>query len=474
MATLNLDHHYLDGQWQPCTGPSRFPIINPTSEALIGHVRSGSKADVDAAVGAARRAFGDWSETPPETRAEYLDALFRELDVRADEIATSITAEVGSTLSLSRPVQAGAAISKFRDNAAIALDYPFEEYIGPTPILKEPVGVVACITPWNFPLLQIAAKVAPALAAGCTVILKPSELAPTNAKILAECVHAANLPAGVFNLVWGDGPNIGQHLVAHADVDMVSFTGSTAAGRTIAGVAGQTIKRVTMELGGKSAAIVFEDADLERAVSGVLETCFVNSGQSCTAHSRLVVPESLEAQAVEVARSLAEQWTLGDPMDDATRMGPVISNDQRTRVRALIEQAEAEGAHVVTGGAAAPAGHSSGFFVAPTVLSNVRPDDTIAQTEVFGPVLSVLTARDDDDAVRIANHTIYGLSGGVWSADRDRALGIARRLRTGTVEVNGGTFNGAAPFGGYRQSGLGREMGLYGFEEFLELKTLQV
>ena len=465
---------FIDGDWRKSGGSTRFSVINPTTLDLVSEVVSSSEADVDTAVAAASGAFESWATSEVEYRAELLQSLFAELETRADDIALSITEEVGSTISLSRSVQSAAAIGKFDYYAQLVAGYQFTELFDSTPVVKEAIGIVACITPWNFPLLQIAAKVAPALAAGCTVVLKPSELAPTNAIILAECVQAAGFPAGVFNLVWGEGSGIGEYLVAHPQVDMVSFTGSTAAGRRIAAAAGQTIKRTAMELGGKSAAILLDDADFETAIAGVLETCFVNSGQSCTAHSRMIVPSARKAEALEIVGTLAQEWTVGDPMQLSTRMGPVISEAHWGRVQQYIEEAENSGATLITGGSGKPPGFDTGLFVKPTVFADVQADDKIAQEEVFGPVLAVLTANNEDEAVEIANNSIYGLSGGVWSADQKRALGIAHRMRTGTVEINGGTFNGSAPFGGYKQSGLGREMGPYGFEEFLQLKTLQV
>ncbi|MEM6817173.1 MAG: aldehyde dehydrogenase family protein [Pseudomonadota bacterium] len=470
-----LGHSYIDGQWIESGGERRFDITNPTNAEVIGTLVSSSLSDVDRAVTAAQRAFLGWASVTPGERANYLQRVFDALTEQSEAIAQSITTEVGSTISLSRGVQAGAAISKFDYYADYLRHFEFEEHFGDTPVLREPIGVVACVTPWNFPLLQIAAKVAPALAAGCCVVLKPSEIAPTNALLLAQCVEAADLPKGVFNMVWGEGSDIGEHLVGHPGVDMVSFTGSTAAGRRIAAVAGQTIKRTAMELGGKSAAILLDDADFNVAIAGVLDTCFVNSGQSCTAHSRLIVPKSREQEAVRVARELAEQWTPGDPFDSTTKMGPLISHDHWSKVQGFITDAQAlPHTQLVTGGAGKPEGLDAGYFVRPTVFAGVHPDDAIARDEIFGPVLSIFSVEDEDSAVQLANDTVYGLSGGVWSADQNRALKVARQMRTGTVEVNGGAFNGAAPFGGYKQSGLGREMGPHGFAEFLELKTLQI
>jgi acyl-CoA reductase-like NAD-dependent aldehyde dehydrogenase len=340
--------------------------------------------------------------------------------------------------------------------------------------VREPVGVVACITPWNYPLHQIAAKVAPALAAGCTVVLKPSEVAPLNAFILAEVVHAAGLPRGVFNLVTGTGPEVGEALVRHPEVDMVSFTGSTRAGKRVAALGADAVKRVALELGGKSAAIILDDADLAAAVKGTLSACFLNSGQTCSAHTRMLVPESKYAEAARLATEEAARYTVGDPFGDTAKLGPLVSAEQRERVRDYIRKGVAEGAELLCGGPDAPPGLERGYYVQPTVFGRVDPASTIAQEEIFGPVLAIITYRDEEEAVRIANGTPYGLAGGVWSADEARALAVARRLRTGQVDINGGPFNMLAPFGGFKQSGRGRELGRYGLEEFLEYKSLQM
>ena len=467
--------NYINGSWQPSLGKQCFEVSNAITEEALYQLTASSLQQVDMAVQAAKSSFLKWSLLTSNQRADYLDSLFSLLQSRQTEIAESITKEVGSTIDLSIGVQAAAAINKFSYYADHLRSYPFEERFGDTPVLHEPIGVVACVTPWNFPLLQIAAKVAPALATGCTVVLKPSEVSPKNAAILAECIDEAGFPAGVFNMVWGEGSNIGEYLVGHKDIDMVSFTGSTAAGRRIAALAGKTIKRTSMELGGKSAAIILDDADMETAIAGVLETCFVNAGQVCTAHSRLIVPSHRKAEAEEVAKYLAEQWNTGDPFDENTRLGPLVSEQHWQRVQSHIVAAlSSPEIKLLTGGVGRPDHLDRGYFVKPTVFSNVQPDDALAQQEVFGPVIAILEASDDDTAIAIANNSIYGLSGGVWSVDSERAIQVAKRMRTGTVEINGGTFNGSAPFGGYKQSGLGREMGPYGFNEFLELKTLQV
>jgi acyl-CoA reductase-like NAD-dependent aldehyde dehydrogenase len=370
-------------------------------------------------------------------------------------------------------IQAGLPTANFGIYAKLGAEFQYEEQVGNSIVLKEPVGVVGCITPWNYPLHQIACKVAPALAAGCTVVLKPSEVAPLNAFLLAEVIQQAGLPPGVFNLVTGYGPVVGEALASHPEVDMISFTGSTRAGKRVSELGAQTVKRVHLELGGKSASVVLDDADFEKAVAGSVRNCFMNSGQTCSAHTRLLVPKARRDEAAQIAKKTAEQFTVGDPMESTTRLGPLVSAAQRDRVRSYIKKGIEEGAKLVTGGADQPEGLPKGYFVKPTVFSDVRNDMTIAREEIFGPVLSIIGYDDENDAVRIANDTIYGLAGGVWSGDPERAKRVARRLRTGQVDINGGSFNVFAPFGGYKQSGNGRELGKFGLEEFMELKSLQ-
>jgi acyl-CoA reductase-like NAD-dependent aldehyde dehydrogenase len=440
----------------------------------MGTIPSCSAADADRAVLAARDAFESWSQTSREERAGYLAAISAGLAERSDEIAATISQELGMPLTLSKMIQAGLPIGQFGAMPGLMEEVAWEEEIGNSRVLREPVGVLGAITPWNYPLNQIAAKVAPALAAGCTVVLKPSEVTPLNAFMLAEVVEAAGLPAGVFNLVTGVGPVVGEAIAAHPGVDMVSFTGSTRAGRRVSELASATVKPVAMELGGKSPNLILDDAELEKAVPDGVAKCFLNSGQTCSALTRMLVPRDKLAEAEQIAAATAAAFTPGDPFDGATRLGPLVSETQRDRVRGYIEKGIAEGARLITGGAEAPEGLERGFFVRPTVFSEVEAEMTIGQEEIFGPVLAIQPYEGEDEAVRIANSTPYGLAGGVWSADSERAIAVARRIRTGQIEINGGAFNPLAPFGGYGQSGHGRENGRYGIEELLQVKSLQL
>jgi acyl-CoA reductase-like NAD-dependent aldehyde dehydrogenase len=471
---IERDKVYIDGAWVPSTGKGTIDVVNSTTEEVMGSVPAGSAEDVDKAVQAARRAFDSWSTTSVEERGKYLTRISEGLMARMDEIATLVSQEVGMPKSLSLLVQAGLPLMDFQNTAALINDVKFEEQVGNSLIVREPVGVVGAITPWNYPLHQVAAKVAPALAAGCTVVLKPSEVAPLNAFVLAEIIHDVGLPAGVFNLVTGTGDVVGEAMSAHPEIDMISFTGSTRAGKRISEVAAGTIKRVTLELGGKSPNVILDDADLEQAVTDGVGKAFLNSGQTCSALTRMLVPRSKLAEVEAIAKTVAESYTPGDPFGESTRLGPLVSEAQRERVRGYIKKGQDEGARLVTGGADAPEGLDQGYFVRPTVFSDVRTDMTIAQEEIFGPVLSILPYDDEEEAVRIANDTVYGLAGGVWSGDAERAKAVARRIRTGQVEVNGGSFNPMAPFGGYKQSGHGRELGKFGIEEYLEVKSLQL
>jgi acyl-CoA reductase-like NAD-dependent aldehyde dehydrogenase len=477
MPTMNADIRdtlYIGGEWVPSTGSGSIEVIDSTTEAVIGTVPEGTIGDIDRAVEAARRAFPLWSATPMEERTALLTEVGAKLGERMESLADLITHEVGMPLVLSQLVQVGLPVNSFSVMAQVAADFTWETTIGNSLVVREPVGVVGAITPWNYPLHQIAAKVAPALAAGCTVVLKPSEVAPLNAFVLADVFEEAGLPAGVFNLVTGYGPVVGEAVASHPGVDMVSFTGSTRAGRRVSELAAASVKRVALELGGKSANVILDDADLAKAVPDGVRKCFINSGQTCSALTRMLVPRDRLSEVEELATAAAETFTPGDPFDAATRLGPLVSAVQRDRVRTYIEKGIGEGARLVTGGADAPDGLDTGFFVRPTVFSSVTRDMTIAREEIFGPVLVIVPYDSEDEAVDIANDTDYGLAGAVWSADPTRARSVARRLRTGQVEVNGGGFNPLAPFGGYKQSGNGREFGSFGLEEFLEVKSLQL
>lgn len=465
---------YVNGEWVEPNGKGMLDVINSTTEEVMGRVPEGTPEDVNRAVAAARRAFDSWSSTAPGERAGFLQKISDGLAARQNEIAAIIASEVGMPLPLAMAVQAGMPAMVMGTYAKLLADYSFEEQIGNSLVVKEPVGVVGCITPWNYPLHQVVAKIAPALAAGCTVVLKPSEVAPLTAFILAQIVDDAGLPAGVFNLVTGLGPVVGEALASNPDVDMISFTGSTRAGKRVSELASQTVKRVALELGGKSANVILDDADFEKAVRSGVSNCYFNSGQTCSAHTRMLVPRERHDEAVRIAKEAAESFTVGDPREGKAKLGPLVSEVQRDRVRSFINKGIDEGATLVTGGAEAPEGLEKGYFVRPTVFANVSNDMTIAQEEIFGPVLSIIPYKDEDDAVRIANDTVYGLAGGVWSSDVERAKRVARRMRTGQVDINGGKFNLFAPFGGYKQSGNGRELGRYGLEEFLETKSLQL
>jgi len=465
---------FIGGEWVEPSGADEIEVVNPTSEETIATVPGCTPVEVDRAVEAAREAFEGWSRTPREERARLIGAIAAGLEARADELAAMIAQELGMPLKLSRMIQVGLGINHFAAMPGLMEQVAWEEEVGNSRVLREPIGVVGAITPWNYPLNQIGAKVAAALGAGCTVVLKPSEVVPLNAFALAEVVEAAGLPPGVFNLVSGTGPVVGEAIAAHPGVDMVSFTGSTRAGRRVSELAAETVKPVAMELGGKSPNVILDDADLAKAVPDGVAKCFLNSGQTCSALTRMLVPRQRLAEAEEIAKATAEAFTPGDPFEEATRLGPLVSATQRERVRGYIEKGIEEGARLLTGGAEAPAGLERGYFVRPTVFSEVEPEMTIGQEEIFGPVLAIQPYEGEEDAVRIANSTPYGLAGGVWSADSDRAIGVAKRLRSGQIEINGGAFNPMAPFGGFGQSGHGRENGRFGLEEMLEVKSLQL
>ncbi|SBT67457.1 Acyl-CoA reductase [Micromonospora sediminicola] len=471
-ALLVRRHLHLAGDWVDPADGGTIPVENPATGEIIGQVPAGTPADVDRAVAAARAAFPGWAATAPADRAAHLDRLHAALAARADEIARTVALELGTPLKLATRVQAGLPLTVLRGLVDLAARPPAEQTIGNSLVVREPVGVVGAITPWNYPLHQVVAKVAPALAAGCTVVLKPSELTPLTAYLLLDAVTEAGLPPGVVNLVPGTGPVVGEALAAHPDVDLVSFTGSTATGRRIAHLAADRIARVALELGGKSANVILADADLPTAVKVGVGNALLNSGQTCTAWTRMLVHRERYAEALDLVAAAVAGYRLGDPFDPATRLGPLVSAAQAQRVRGHVDRALADGARLVAGGPDAPL-PSRGHFVAPTVFADVHPDSALAQEEVFGPVLAVIPFADTDEAVAIANNSRYGLAGAVWSADSDAALAVARRLRTGQVDVNGGAFNALAPFGGYKQSGLGRELGGYGVEEFTELKAIQ-
>ncbi len=469
----NYENIYIDGAWVASDGRGAIDVVNAATEQVMGSVPNGSVSDVAKAVSAAKKAFESWSQTPVEERQKYLVRLNEALQARSAEIAEVIAGEVGMPITWSTMIQAGLPAGNMATFATLLDTFEFEEEIGNSLVVKEPVGVVGAITPWNYPLHQIICKVGGALAAGCTIVLKPSEIAPLNAFILAEIMHEVGLPNGVFNLVSGTGTEVGAAISSHPDVDMVSFTGSTRAGKAVAASAAETVKRVALELGGKSANIVLDDADFEKVIPKGLFACYLNSGQTCTAHTRMLVPNSRYDEAVQIAAAAAEQTQVGDPSEEGMHLGPLISQAQWDRVQDYIQKGIDEGAVVAAGGLGKPEGMETGYFVKPTVFANVTNDMTIAQEEIFGPVLSIIGYEDEDDAVRIANDSLYGLSGGVWSGDQDRAMAVARRMRTGAVDVNGGSFNIAAPFGGYKQSGYGRENGPYGIEEFLQTKSMQ-
>jgi acyl-CoA reductase-like NAD-dependent aldehyde dehydrogenase len=468
------DRLYIGGEWVEPAGEGTIEVLNPTTGTAIARIPEGTPEDADRAVRAARAAFDAWAAVSPYERPQLCAAIGAKLAERGDELAGLISSELGMPITLSRMIQAGLPSVTFSSQAELVEEIAWEEEVGNSLIVREPAGVVAAITPWNYPLHQIANKVAPALTAGCTVVLKPSEVVPLNAFVLAEVCDEVGLPAGVFNLVTGTGPVVGEALVSHPETDLISFTGSTRAGRRVSELAAQAVKQVSLELGGKSPNVILDDADLEQAVTDGVAKCYLNSGQTCSALTRMLVPRDKLEQAERIAAVVAESFTPGDPFTEGTMLGPLVSETQRERVCGYIEKGQAEGARLVTGGAEPPEGLDEGYFVRPTVFSDVTTDMTIAQEEIFGPVLAIMPYDDEEDAVRIANDTIYGLAGGVWSADEERAKRVAARIRTGQVEINGGAFNPLAPFGGYKQSGHGRELGRYGIEEFLTAKSLQL
>ena len=466
-------HLYINGSWVEPNGEGTIEVINPANEQIVGSVPVGSESDANAAVDAARSAFTSWSESTVEERSNYLNQLSSALKDRGEEMAELITSEVGTPIEYSRMAMVGTPRVVSRSYAKILDDFAWEEEVRNSIVVKEAIGVVAMITPWNFPLHQIIGKVAPAIAAGCTMVLKPSKEAPLNAFVLADILDELGLPDGVFNLISGHGREIGETLASHPEVDMVSFTGSTNAGIRVSELAAPGVKRVTLELGGKSANIVLDDADIPRAASSAIYSCFGNSGQECSALTRLLVPEGSREEVVEIISNKIGRYTVGDPMEGTSKCGPLVSKRQQESVSRYISTGIDEGATLVAGGEGMPDGLDSGFYVRPTVFADVTPEMTVFREEIFGPVLCITTYSDEEEAIELANDSEYGLSGGEWSSDEDRAMRVARKLRTGQGSINGGSFNISAPFGGYKKSGLGRALGVHGMEEFLETKSIQ-
>ncbi len=463
--------HYINGQWVKAQSPQTLPVHDSSTEALMATVPAGTAQEATAAVLAARAAFDSWSTLPVETRAGYLDKVAAGIKARTEDLALAIAREVGMPLKMARAIQVGGPAWHWANFAKVARQFEWEKQVGNSLVVREPIGVVGCITPWNFPLSQITLKIAPAMVAGCTVVLKPSEIAPVNAMILAEIIHEAGLPPGVFNLVNGLGPEVGEVLATHPEVDMVSFTGSTRAGKRVGELASQSVKRVALELGGKSASVILDDANMEAAVKGTVAACMLNSGQTCSAHTRMLVPDSRYDEVKALAQAAIARFSVGPSLEETSKLGPLVSAAQRDRVLGFIRTGIDEGADVIAGGAGNTEG--KGYFVQPTILG-IKATDTLAQEEIFGPVLVIITYQSEEEAIAIANNTIYGLGGAVWSGTDEHAMKVARRMRTGQVDINGGPFNSNAPFGGYKQSGNGRENGLYGFEEFLEFKSMQL
>jgi aldehyde dehydrogenase (NAD+) len=463
---------YIDGQWVSPSAAHDFQVVNPSTEAPIATISLGSSGDVDKAVAAAKKAFESYSETTVESRLALLRRVIEVYQSKSDEMADTISQEMGAPLSLSRKAQAPAGLAHFLEIVKVLEQFQFEELKGTTLMRREPVGVCGLITPWNWPMNQVACKVAPALAAGCTMVLKPSEIAPLSAYLFAQILHEAGLPPGVFNLVNGDGPTVGNAIASHPDVAMVSFTGSTRAGVAVASAAAPTVKRVTQELGGKSANIILEDSDFEKTVKQGVDACFRNTGQSCDAPTRMLVPRSRMVEVAKLAKQAAETTKVGDPAAEDTGIGPLANKVQFEKVQGLIAKGIAEGATLVAGGPGRPDGLTKGYFVKPTVFTDVRNDMMIAREEIFGPVLCIIPYEDENDAVRIANDTPYGLSGYVTSRDLERARRVAKRIRSGNVHINGARIDFGGCFGGYKQSGNGREWSTAGLEEFLELKAI--
>jgi len=472
-VTIVRDSFYINGQWVKASSSETIAVSSSGTGELYATIPVGTVDEANEAVEAAAAAFTAWANTSPKERGELLQRVSEKLAERADEIALCIANEVGMPLMLAKGIQAGIPTATFADNAQRAIDFQWEDEVLNSTLVREPAGVVAAITPWNYPLHQIANKVAAALAAGCTVVLKPSEVAPINAFILAEIMHEVGFPKGVFNLITGYGPVVGEAIAAHPKTDMISFTGSTRAGKRLMEVAAQHVKRVSLELGGKSANIILDDADFAKAIPDGIFKCYLNSGQTCSALTRMLVPRSRLAEVEDLAVAAAAGFAPGDPVTGASLIGPLVSEAQQQRVRDYINKGIDEGARLIFGGVEQPEGLPRGHYVQPTIFSDVRNDMTIAQEEIFGPVLSIIPYDTEEEAVAIANDSLYGLAGGVWAGTQEKAFEVARKIRTGQVEINGGSFNIFAPFGGYKQSGIGRELGSFGFEEFLEVKAIQ-
>lgn len=471
---MNLcNEFYINGEWvKPVSQQLTIDIVNPANEQVIGQVSLGTENDIDLAVKSAAKAFESWSLTTREERLAVLDSIIEQYKQRLPEMAEAISKEMGAPMSMAKNSQAPIGITHFQTSRKALEDYSFEKSIGKSHVVKEPIGVCGFITPWNWPMNQIACKVAPAIACGCTMVLKPSEFAPLSAKLFAEIMHDAGVPKGVFNMIYGDGPNVGAALTSHPLVEMVSLTGSTRAGIQVSKSAAETVKRVALELGGKSANIILDDVDLEKVIAAGATECFRNTGQSCNAPTRMLVPQELHDQAVEIAVRTANQTKPGDPNEKTSDIGPLSNPAQNTKVQRMIQQAIDEGSNLVAGGAGKPEGLDKGFFVKPTVFANVKNDEMIAREEVFGPVLAILPYKDADHAVQIANDTPYGLACYIQSKDQDNARAMARKIRAGTVFLNGNNFDPIAPFGGYKQSGNGREWGDFAFDDFLEIKGI--
>jgi aldehyde dehydrogenase (NAD+) len=471
-ASMDRLKFYIDGAWVDPARPSVLEVTNPATEEGVGRISLGSRADVDRAAAAARRAFASYAETTVDQRLYWLQAIIDGFRARLPELARTMTIEMGSPITFATERQATVALFHFEDAARVLADFPFEERMGSGIVRHEPIGVCGLITPWNWPLNQVASKVAPAIATGCTVVLKPSEIAPLSAMILAEVIHDAGLPPGVFNLVNGDGPTVGEALASHPEIDFVSFTGSTYAGVRVATLAAPTVKRVAQELGGKSANIILDDADLRASVIAGVHACYTNAGQNCQSPTRMLVHRSQREAAFEAARAAVDSIRLGDPLLPETTLGPLVSQSQFDKVQKLIQAGIDEGATLVAGGLGRPAAMNHGYYVHPTVFGDVTPEMTIAREEIFGPVLSILNYETEDEAIAMANDTPFGLAGFVQSGDPDRALRVAKRIRAGRVYINGAAFDRSLPFGGYKQSGNGREFGIYGFREYLEVKAV--